>query len=218
MTFAQLQTLVLSWLDDINAGYFTLPQINVWINNAQREVQKQLLQAGENWYLTTVSTTLIPNQDCYSLPTDFLKDHKIEVEISGTGNTSTRSIVQPNTPIQSNFVTVGPGTPYTYYLKKNCIIFKPVPSTAQKIYLHYSYRVADMTQPGEQPDVPPQYHEYIAIMATCDGFLKDQRDPSPFLEKKNTYLGLMKQDAQNRKIDQPRMIVTMQDDSDGLFY
>lgn len=218
MTFLQLQTLVLSWLDDPNAGYFTTPQIKVWINNAQRELQKQLIQAGENWYLTCATTSTVANYDCYALPSDFLKLHKLEVVISGSGTTATTSIIFPNTVMQSNLNLIGPGTPSTYYLKKDCVVLRPVPDSAKTLILNYSYRVSDMVYDSEEPDAPPQYHEYIAVLAALDGLLKDQRDPSPFMAKKNFYLDLMKQDAQNRKVDVPRMVVTTREDTEQFIY
>lgn len=221
MTFLQLQNLVLSWLDDLNAGYFTLPQVKVWLNNALRELQKQLIQAGENWYLTCATTSLVANQDCYSLPSDFLKEHRLRVMISGTIsslNTATLQTILPATPMQSNYIQVGPGTPAIYFLKKNCVVLKPVPDTAKTLVLDYSYRVSDMVYDNETPDAPSQYHEYLAVLAACDGFLKDGRDPSPFLEKRNTYLALMKQDAKNRNVDVPRMVRTLADDDYGFIY
>jgi hypothetical protein len=57
MTVAQhTTTLMLSWLDDPNAGYFSASDTLAWLNQAQREVQKQLILAGENWYVKPVET------------------------------------------------------------------------------------------------------------------------------------------------------------------
>ena len=44
MTFVELQVLTSTWLDDVNNGYFTLPQIKQWLNNAQLETQKLVVQ------------------------------------------------------------------------------------------------------------------------------------------------------------------------------
>ncbi len=76
-----------------------------------------------------------------------------------------------------------------------------------------------MTADSSIPDTPLQYHEYLAVLATLDGFLKDQRDPTPMLkEKRDFYLSLMKQDAINRKDDQARVVVSMDDSGFGYLF
>lgn len=221
MTFQDIQNQVLTWLDDINGTYFTTSQVTYWINNAQREVQKQLIQAGQHWYLTTAGTNLVPNYDCYSLPSDFRVLHKLELLTSGQFtdpiSMQTRFRVYPVTPIESDAVYLGPGTPSGYYLKKNCLVFRAVPDLAYPVLLTYSYMVSDMTLPTSVPDVPVQYQELIPILATIDGLLRDQRDPSAFLEKKKEYIELMRQDADQRQVDGPRMVVTT-DFSGGMDY
>jgi hypothetical protein len=47
----------------------------------------------------------------------------------------------------------------------------------------------------------------LAILATLDGFLKDQRDPSAFMAKRDKYLELMKQDAEERQVNLPRQVI-----------
>lgn len=211
-TFQDLQNLCLSWLDDLDAGYFTLPQVSVWLNNAQRECQKQLLQAGENWYETTLYGNTVQNQDNYTCPADFLKVNKFEVVASGTGTQENRQILWPVTTIQLNQQPLDQGLPAVYGIKKNCFTLKPTPDNIYKLYLTYSYRVADMTVPTQVPDVPEQYHEYLPVLAVIDGFFKDTRDVSQFVAaKKEVYLQMLKQDSQNRRVDFPRTVNSTED-------
>lgn len=216
MTLGQLQTLTLSWLDDLNAGYFTLPQVNVWLNNAQRECQKQLIQAGENFYVKRSSSATVQNADTYALPTDFLKVNKLEVVLSGTGVNEVRQTFTPVTLIQIDQMYQLQGVPAAYVLRKNCFTVRPIPDNTYTLYLSYSYRVTDMVNTSDSPDVPEQYHEYLAILATLDGFLKDQRDPNPMLvTKRDFYLALMKQDSEERTVDAPRMVIMTEDGGYG---
>jgi hypothetical protein len=221
VTFQDLQNQVLTWLDDINGTYFTNAQTTFWLNNAQRECQKQLIQAGEHWYLTTAGTNLVANEDCYSLPADFRVVHKLELLSQGALTDpiiiQKRERIYPVTPIESDLINYGPGFPSGYYLKKNCIVFRAIPDLAYPVLLTYSYMVSDMTLPTSVPDVPVQYQEYIAILATIDGFLRDGRDPSAFLEKKKDYLELMRQDADQRQVDGPRMVVSTDSDCNYFF-
>lgn len=219
MTYQDMQNLLYDWLNDPNETYYT--KVPYWINHAQRELQKKLLKANENWYAETVTTTLVPNYDTYPLPSDFLKVHKLEVVLSGFGTTSEeRQTVFPMTPVQIENIVNQTGVPQAYYLKKNCFVLRPIPDSAYQIKVMYSYLVQDMVNATDVPDAPLQYHEYIPILAAYNGFLKDQLDviPPAYIAKKTEYEEMLMQDAKNRSIDSPRqVIVTSGEAFDGIW-
>lgn len=213
MTRAELKTLMLSWLDDPNGGYFTDANLNVWLNNAQKQVQRELIQSGELFYAKEVQTSTVANTNEYTFPTDYLRHHKLEIIQSGTFPNENRIRMQQITPVEASFFGTGTGFPSAYYLKKNSFVLVKCPDQAYTVAMLYSYLVADMTSDADTPDIPTQYHEYIALLAIEDGFLKDQRDPNPMLTmKKEYYRKLMKEDAQNRAVDTPREVVVTQSD------
>ena len=118
MNFQNLQDLTVYWLDDLNYGYFTPTQVQRWINNAQYEVQKLLLQAHENYYLTVVQTTMVVGQTDYVLPTDFMKLHRLEIVLSGTIPNETKSPLGSITTNQQDLVNLNAnGTPQFYSVK-----------------------------------------------------------------------------------------------------
>lgn len=207
MNLSELQTLVLSWLDDPNGTYFTPAQTLVWLNNAQREVQKQIIQAGQNWYVTRAYTTTGTDLAAYSLPDDFLKVNKLEVVLSGEFPNQNLQLITPVTLVKLDQCTTKTGPPSVYVLKNNCLLLRPVPDQVYRLQMYYTYRVTDMVNPTDVPDVPEQYQEYIALLATFDGFMKDQRDPNPMLKMKaDMYVKRMIEDANDRTVDQPRMV------------
>lgn len=222
MNFLQLQDLTLTWLDDVNAGYFTRPQVKRFINNALREVQKELIQSGEGWYLRCQQTNTIAQKEAYSLPADFLRNHRLKVYTQGNGSnpsTDVSSVIMPATPVQITSLPAGPGTPSLYYIKKDCLVLRSVPDRAYPMQMLYSYAVSEMVSDTEVPDVPVQYQEYLSVLATIDGFMKDQRDASQFLTgKKESYKALMKQDADQRNVDFPRSIVSTENDGYEVFF
>lgn len=206
MTRLELRNLCLYWLDDLAGTYFTPTQVNRWLNNAQRECAKQLIQAGENFYVTRVQASTVQNQDTYALPSDFLRLNKIQLVLSGTGVNQIRNMLAFTTLVEIDAVSQSTGTPDAYTLKKACMILRPIPDNVYTLLMDYSYRVSDMTADTSIPDVPPQFHEYLAVLATLDGLFKDQRNPDAMMEKKKYYLDLMKQDSENRQVDSPRMV------------
>jgi len=217
-TRGDLRTLVLSWLDDPNGTYFTAPQVNVWLNNAQRELQKLLINQGENYYVQRMSGTLVDGTDTYILPTDFKKSHKLEVVVSGTGVTEQRQTLSPVTYMQLDQIAQVSGVPSVVCFKRNAMIVRPIPDDSYTVYLHQSYQVADMTSDSDIPDVPQDYSEYIAVLATIDGFMKDQRPPSEFiLGKKTTYEKTLLADSEKRDVSAPRMVVSFESGYGPIF-
>jgi hypothetical protein len=212
MTRLDLQNLVLTNLNDINGTYFLPSQVQVWLNNSQREVQKQLIQSGENWYVIGVTTNTIVGSDTYALPSDFLKMHKLEIVTSGLSTVGTSNeitnVLEPVTLQESAQIQLGPSVPIAYTIKKNCLILRPFPDQIYVLKAQYSYSVSNMVADSDVPDAPTQYHEYLAILTTLDGMYRDNVDPSSFHVKRDFYLNLMKQDSQNRRVDRPRRVVT----------
>ncbi len=211
MTLSDLTSLMLSWLDDPGAGYFTPAVTLPFLNNAQKEVAKRLVAKGQNYYIKCQETTLVVNQGLYQLPTDFRKEHRLEIITAGTYPNETRCIVAPITMNQQDMNPAHTGTPDSYFLKKNVISLFPVPDAALTLRMNYSYRIADMVNGSDTPDVPEDYHELIAIYATLDGNLKDKMDMSGIIAKKEYYERMMDQDSAERLMDRPRTIVVTED-------
>lgn len=208
MTRSELKALVSYWLDDLQFGYFTETQVNVWLNNGLRELQKEVLQAAQMHYLRCVQTTLVVNQYDYVLPDDFLKLHRLEVVISGVQPNESLNPLAPITLNQKDLVNTTVGTSVAYYLKRNRLVLNPAPDTALTLRLYYSYLAPEMTLDTDVPDAPENLQEFIAILAAIDGFMKDGRDPSPFLvAKRDSFLALLKKEAQERLQDAPRGII-----------
>lgn len=207
MVLSDLRSLCLSWLDDLNAGYFTLPQVDVWLNNAQIEVQKLMLQAGQNFYMQPVQTSLVVNQSDYILPNDFRKLHRLEIVVSGTPPSEDVVPLAPITLNQQDLVPNQTGQPQYYFLVTNRLRLMPTPDTPLPLRLYYSPLVTNMVNATDCPNIPVEYHEFLAVLATIDGLLKDNRDQSGMLTKRAYYENMLKQDATDRLQDAPRSIV-----------
>lgn len=206
MTLAQIRTLVLSFLDDVDAGYFTNPQTLVFINNAQREVQKTLGQAFEGYNIKKVKTTMVVGQKEYALPSDFKRLHRLETVLSGTPPNEALRRLDKITRNQQDAFPTSYGASTAYFFQGNYIVLCPAPDTALVLRLEYEYLVADLSSDSDTPDLPVQFHEMIAIMAARDGLIKDGRDASLMQKKIDEFKELMKQDAEQRNVDQPRSI------------
>lgn len=226
MTLAELRSLVWYFVDDQqgistgSGGYFTTTQVDVFLNNALQETQKQLLQAGELYYLKTVETVTVAGQQDYVLPTDFLKLHRLEYVLSGTTPTTEDvQMLQWVSLNQSDIISTRQGTPISYALKQDRFSLYPIPDTANKtLRLYYSYRIANLVNTTDVPDIPKEFHEYIAILAAESCFVKDDRSSAQLVEKKAAYLTQFKQISEDRRQDGPRTVLVTTDDGFGALF
>lgn len=217
-TRANISALIVSWLDDLQQAYFTPAQVNVWINNAQRQVQQELLQAGNNWYMVPVETQTVSSQTDYVLPSDFIFLHRLELVISGTGTSEDRRPVMSITTNEQNMVPLSNGVPSNFYIKKDRITVLPAPSQTWTLRLYYSPIVQDLQFDTDVPNVPEQFMEYLAILACYDGFIKDDRAPDNLIAKKAQYQEMVRKMAVDRTQDQPRSVVNVQDSDYSGYY
>ncbi len=218
MTLGELETLVSVWLDDLAFGYFTREQVRIWLNNAQKETQKRLLKAGQNYYVRCIETTLVINQSEYVIPDDFRKEHRLEVIISGVPPSESKQPILPMTINQQDMIQTGNGLPRFYYLKQSKFVLFPAPDMPLTMRMLYSYMVSDMILENDVPDVPSQYHEYLGLLAAQDGFLKDGRQNELLGKKIGEYERQLDSDAQERLLDQPRSIVQTGNDADSGYF
>lgn len=219
MQLSELKSLVSFWLDDLAFGYFTETQVTLWINNAQHELQKRLLKAGNARYNLSSTTPLVVNQNDYVLPTDFKKLQLLEVIMSGTAPNQAVNPVLPITTNQKFLVqNCGTGTPTWYTFKADRLILYPAPDTALTLRMVYSYMVTNLVLPTDTPDAPDDYHELIALLACEDGFIKDGRSNALLEKKIAAYQMQIDSDDQERNQDQTRGIVETGNGADQGFY
>lgn len=208
MNFADCQQYVVDLLDDMQFGYFTRPQVKQWLNFAQREVQRMLLQANQNYYVICSQTTLVVGQPDYGLPSGFLKTHQGRVITGGNYPNESYVDLAPVTIQQAAQVVQQNGCPSGYFITRNKMFFDRPPDQPYLFKLRWSYLVADMVLDSEVPDVPEQYVELVPMLAIKLGFLKDRRTPSDIDEKIKLLTLSMAKDATNRQQDTPRRVRT----------
>lgn len=209
LTLANLRTLSWDWLDDSNGAYFTQTVLNMRLNLAQIECQKRLISANQQWYVKCVNTSTVVSQNAYAVPSDFLEVIRLDYVTQGSGTTASTQKLMMITPNQVDLVTDVQGDPQFYYLQnQNLIMLVPTPSRIITLDLKYAYRVADMSADSDLPDIPAQFHEYLAVLATRDCLIKDGRPLTPIEAKLQHYELLFKQLAVQRTADGARMTTT----------
>ena len=216
MNLGELKDYVARWVDDKNFAYFTEADVEARINLAQKELQKRLISANEQYFSICVSTNTVIGQNAYALPSDFIQVIRLERILSGTGNQLNTLQLLPITPNQVNLYPYGSGAsgyPVNYYFQNRTIILAPTPSIVCNIHLHYSYIVTDMVNDSDEPDanIPANMHEYIGVLATRDCLFQDNREITPIQLKMTYYETLLKEIAVQRNADVSRMVTVTGD-------
>lgn len=215
MNLSELRSLMSYWVDDLQMGYFTPTQMNVFLNNGLRQLQKVLVQCNSDFYLKKVTRDTIINQDNYILPSDFSKVRKLEY-VEGTAPNDTKTTLTPITIMQEDAFQ-NYGDPIAYYVRGNYLILRPIPQSVLTLQMLYVYDVATMGDDSDSPDAPLRYHEFIPLYGLRDCYIKDTRAPSQVLvDKIKAFEDALKEDAQNNVIQEPRYVVTTSDDIEGI--
>ncbi len=218
MTLGDLYNLTAYWLDDLQFGYFTKPQLLAFINNGQRELQKKLVKAGEEYYIREVERNTIANQGNYTLPCQFSKVRKLQIH-TGTAPNDSYYTLDPIEMMQEDQFGLY-GDPQVYYFKNNELILRPIPQSVIVMNMRFVYAVDLIANESDTPDAPVQFHEFIAMYAARDGFIKDTRGvPSDMLiQKIKDFEENLRQDAEDRQIQKPRMVVETGDSLEGVLF
>lgn len=218
MNVGQIKSYVWSLCDDLAGSYFTTTELTRFINQEQQETQKQLVLSGNNWYLKVdQSGSTVVNQQGYTLPTDLLAINRIEL----VQNPGVNEAVFPLTSItlnQKDAFQNFSGMPCAYYLQKNTIQMIPAPQQVWTIRYYYTYQIADISSDSDTPDVPTEFHEYLAKRVAMQCFIKDGRDATLLLRDIQKVEDDLKARAIERAQDRMSTIVINSDDALGVYY
>lgn len=206
MTLTQMITYCRDLLDDPNGSYFTDSNLTLRLNLAQRETQKRLISANQQWYMTCSTASTVASQNVYALPSDFIQVLRLDYITQGSGTTASVQKILEITPNQTDLVNDVQGDPKYYVLQKDSIRLVPTPQRVVTLHLYYSYAVADMVTGSDTPDVPLMFQEYIPILAARDCYIKDGRSIQPIEQKLMEYEKLLKEAAVQREADGARMV------------
>lgn len=216
MNVGQIKAYVASLVDDLQMTYFTPTELLRYINQEMRETQKKLIAAGNNWYIKIdESQSTVVNQLAYTVPTDFLKFNRIELCTNINTTSETRYNISSITLNQKDMMFAQSDTT-CFYLLKNTLYLTPQPKTIRTIRMYYTYLIAEVAIDADIPDVPPEYHEYIAMLVAAQCFLKDGRDAGFILNKTKMVEEALKADAIERNQDHASTVVIC--DNDSLSY
>lgn len=212
MTKAQLRTFTLQLLDDPLGLYFDTTFMDPALNQAQEEVQKHLIMAGELYYVKQVQALTVQDQQDYIWPSDLLKVNRLELVTSGVSPNEILRELIPITLNQMNQYGQQSGQPANYVLKQDRFSLYPIPQDPNlTINLYYSYKIADLALDNQVPDIPEIYQKMIPAYAARMGKVKDDSDMTNILRLIEPFEKEMNELAQQRQYQTPRRVIENDD-------
>ncbi len=209
MTFLQLRNLVGAWVVDKNFGFHTTADVNLYLNNALLEVQRRLLRTHSHFYKECIYTTLVVGQKDYVLPDDFLCMYDLWIDLEGTAPNQTTLPLEYIPPSKRHDFLPQNGTPTHFWMAKDRLWLATPPDEALTLEMLYAPRAPAMTADADTPDVPEEYHELLAIIATQTCFMVDDKVSTLVDEKRQKYEELLAA-YETTMLNAPRYVLTVE--------
>jgi hypothetical protein len=186
----------------------------VWINDAYTQVIDEIIKVNPDFYTKTATSSTVNGQQEYTLPSDFEKMAKLEIEISGVwtqvlpmGTNADIRFVPSIQKARAGDANYGYSTaePY-YYIYGNAILgLMPIPAetTANNIKAWYTYTPPELTDDNQSPDFPARYHHILKFHSYAN--YMDQDDNHAAAERMRqrfeNYVARMIQNVIDRQVD-----------------
>lgn len=196
---------------DNTSSFYTDAILTTYTNLIQQEVQQEIIQADEDYFVTQTFLTVSAGVAEYSLPSTFIKARRLE----DVRNASNPLEIFPVTINQRRDAQVGDirrdsagGQGGSYYLRGNQIILTDTPTftDAQSIRLHYLYRLTDITASGSISEIPAEHHRLLVWGVVKLALFQQQSDTSLADKEYQTHLARMRQEIEGRQTQRPRRV------------
>lgn len=191
--------------DETLLGYF---------NREQQIIQNILIQAYENYFVTSTTLDLVNGTDEYAMNSGVVKILRVEWIGNGDTNPIEVSPMSFNEKENNQGLNIGitaVGGVRTYAIKGNSLVLRPTPlvSKASGIRYYFVERLPDLASGTSTSAIPPQYHEAIGWGVYKRALIQEEASQESMalaLNEYNRLISEMRQWAENRQIQRPRFV------------
>jgi hypothetical protein len=221
VALSTIRTQIRSNLDETTASDWTDAELNRVINQRYHRVHSAVVSVYNDYKITTATTNLVANQQEYSLPSDFFKLRRVEVNYDITNINSVFQKASPLTSLEAirsrvaetNISDVIFRNPM-YYLTGAVLGLLPIPTSAgaNALKLWYIPTLPDLTADTSTLDIPypERYWHIIAEGGTADALRFGQQDSveaDKFDQKFIADILLMQEELQERVADDAKFVI-----------
>lgn len=227
VALSTIRTQVRSFLDETTAADWTDAELNRLINQRYHRVYTAVITVFEEYKITTSYSSLVANQQEYSLPTDLFKLRRVEINYDITNTDSVFQRVAPITSVDAirtrlGETNLGPGISRNplYYVLGSLVGLLPIPTTAATNGLKFWYipYLSDLSSDSSTIDIPypDRYWHIIAEGAAADAYRfgeQDSQEADKFDLKFNAGILLMQEELEDRVAEDSKFVVDVSGDN-----
>lgn len=196
---------------DDSSTFFTDTELLGFLNLVQQEIQQEIIRAGEDYFITQTTISIVADTSAYDLPGDFIKMRRVQ-----DGRFQSPIVIEPvtlNDPQFTSFPQIiqgSNGVPREYYIKGTQIVFRPTPNftTASAVTIHYVVRTPDFASSDSTQSltIPVQWQRAVVWGITKYALFK-QQTPDNFADNEYTKaLKDIRQQADGRQSQKSRSV------------
>jgi hypothetical protein len=193
---------------DNTSSFFKDATLQRYFNIIQEEIQNEMIQTFEDYFLTSTFLNLTDGCAGYQLPSGTIKVRRLEDDTAGQDPVEIKPVTinyrEDSNRILYSSVVAGGG----YYIAGTEIILTNTPSrtNASAIRLHYIKKISDVTAATSISELPPEHHGTIVWGIVRMGLFQQQSDDTKAQIEYEKRLARLKKFAESRQIQRSRRV------------
>jgi len=201
---------------DDSSSFFKDTTLRRYFNIVQEEVQNEIIQTFEDYFLTSTFLAITAGCAGYQMPSGAIKVRRLE-DVRGSGDPVEILPVTINDRGHTFYeLTSSVWKGGSYYLAGNEIVLTDTPSysNASAIRLHYVRKLAEITSGTNSSELPPEHHGTLVYGIYKMGLIQQQADTTKAELEYEKRLNRLKKYAETRQIQRPRKVKSHYFDED----
>jgi hypothetical protein len=192
------------WKDSTLITYF---------NMVQHEVEQEIVQTFEDYFLTQTTLGIVSGCADYVLPTRFMKVRRVEdfresepLEIVPSTINERSPDLNPVSRVRGNYWTGG------YYIRGNQIVLHDTPTftSTAAVRMFYIRALADLSSASDSSDIPVEHHRILVWGVYKLMLTQQQTDTSTVIVEYDRLMNKLKGYCESRQIQRPRQVKSRQ--------
>lgn len=208
-TLAELRTEARQRADmETDDDFIADTELTRMINQSIREVYDLLLESfGQEFYYTTATISVVAGTSAYSLPTAFYQLLGVDVSLGSNEYMALR-------PFQfhdRNSTEAGLGWGYPdgvkYRIMGSQIHFRPIPTAAETVLVHYVPYPTSLSADGDTFDGINGWEELVVVDTAAKMLEKEESDAAPLYKRKAELMERIRGMASRRDAGFPDSVI-----------
>lgn len=225
VTLSTIRTQVRSYLDEPTAADWTDVELNRLINQRYHRLFSAITTVFEDYRITFATADLVANQQEYTLPADFFKIRRIEINYDISNSDSQNQKATPVSGVDGIRTQLGDTNGSTilrnpvYYILGDTIGFLPIPTKSgeEAIQMWYVPVLPDLTSDSSTVDIPypERYYHVIAEGAAGDAYRFGEQNSSEADKYDSKFVAgviLMQEELEDRVADDSKFVIDVSGD------